>query len=286
MSQRDARRQREEEAREQAHELEPAEGLELALSLPTLNALARNALAAVGDSPLAPKVPIKFVAGGKSLAHDGCDYIEGTNLFLAVRGFPSVAQPLIVALAGMSGGDPDAWFKATDEQIAARLNCSTKTVQEMRKVVKLWSLDTGYAVIQIKEYDFDHSLGAQPPTEYRVPVVGGAERLVKWARTNAFWQRHPQTAITNAAHAELKEYVERESESLPVETVVRARKARKGKEEKKRDPAAVQFTNQKKKVLYLARKLVDAGLALGYDMNEVWGRMKADIDAYIEKQSS
>lgn len=278
---RDERLRREEEAREAARELELAPDLDVALSLDTVNALARNALAAAGDSPLAPKVPIKLVAAGHSLAHDGCDYLEGVHLFLAVRGCPEDAVSFVLALAGMSGGDSEGYFKATDEQIAARLNCSTKTVQRKRKALVEWSGASGYAVVQIREGRFDRALLRNAPTEYRVPVVRGAEKLVRWARSNGFYARSRHGAMNEAAQKELIAHVEENSADLPTETVTQARAVKKA-EPKEYTPAEMRFTEKKQKLMRMVDELIDDGAELKVDVREVWERIADRAERRLE----
>lgn len=281
VEQKDALRRREEEAREAAHELELAPDLEVALDLRSVNALARNALAMFAGSPLAPQAGLKLTSAGYSLSKDGCDFIEGVFLFLAVRGCPEEAIPFVAALSAMSGGNSADYFKATDEQIAARLNCSEKTIQRKRKTLVDWSNSTGYAVIQLKEGRFDKATGRNAVTEYRVPVVAGAERLVKWARDNKFWQRHERTAISNAAVAELQEFVDEQSDELPAETVTQARKKKKAKEVE-RTPAEMQFADQKVKALRVLNELIDKGAELKINVREVWERIADQIERRLD----
>lgn len=246
-----------------------------------MNALARNALARLGDSPLAPTTTIKLTVAGESLAHDGCDYIEGIHIFLAVRECPEDAQGFVVALAGLSQGNSKDYFKATDEQIAGRLNTSTKTVQRKRKALVAWSESSGFAVVQIKEGTFDRTTGKNAVTEYRVPLVEKAERLVKWSRENQFWQRHPRTAITQAAMAELQEAVDAEADDLPAETVTKARAQKKNKV-KEHTPAEVQFTERKNKALRLMKEVLGDAPNLGYSAREIWSRMVDNVERHLE----
>lgn len=248
-----------------------------------LTALARNALAQFEGSPLAPQTTIKLATAGESLAHDGCDFIEGTHLFLAVRDCPEDAQSFVLALAGMSGGNSLDYFKATDEQIGARLNCTARTVVKKRKALKDWSIKSGFAVVQIKEGSFDRATGKYEVTQYRVPVVACAEKVVKWARENQDWRRSPSTAKSQAAMRELKEYVDENASELPVETVTKARKAKKQKVEE-RLPADMQFTNRKMNLTRQVKQLMSDAAALSYAPREIWQRMVSEVERHLEAE--
>lgn len=261
--------------------MELAPGLEVALDLRGgLSAIARNALAQFDDSPLAPHTTIKLNVAGVSLAHDGCDFIEGTHLFLAVRDCPEDAQSFVLALAGMSGGNAEDYFKATDEQIAARLNCSTRHVIRKRKSLKEWSQASGFAVVQIKEGNYDKATGKYQVTEYRVPVVAVAEAVVKWARQNQNWTRSPSTAKSQAAEKQLQGEIDARAKELPVETVVKARKRKKAKVEE-RESSDMAFTKRRNKLAHNLKKLMKEADALSYDPRDVWRRLQTDIESYL-----
>lgn len=278
----DKRKAEAEEAKLSLFEQEPVEGLELALDLKSLTALARNALASFGDSPLAPQTQIKLTTTGQSLARDGCDYIEGINLFLAVRGCWADAHDFVVTLAGMSGGNSEDYFKATDEQLAARMNCSTKTVARKRKALIGWSRLTKFAVVQIKEGDYDYSISQNAPTEYRMPIIEKAEKIVKWARQNTL-MRSPRAAISEAAYKELDEYVAQEAENLPEEVVTQVRN-RKKKKQKERMTAAEQFEVNCKTMLKIIAKRMEDASALGLSVSAFVIQLHRDIDKLAEEK--
>lgn len=93
------------------------------------------------------------VAGGREHAEEeivrlAVDFAEGTdsaNFILAHYAetsdkFPGVSdgvRELLDAIIGGTGGSPE-WVPLTDEDLAARMGCTTKTVQNRRNALRAW----------------------------------------------------------------------------------------------------------------------------------------------------
>jgi hypothetical protein len=96
------------------------------------------------------------------------------------------------ALIGVTGGR-DEYVEVTDEQLAAELGCSTKTIQTYRKQLRAFPNYT--LLVDIKEHWRDTETGESHPHAYHVHVTRHAIEAEQNARMSAEWNGDAQSQV-------------------------------------------------------------------------------------------
>jgi hypothetical protein len=223
-------------------------------------ALARNADAVTNLEQA------RIVRAGDGLEADGSDFVEAINFYLTALACPAGARELVVCLVGFSGGSLEE-LEVDDKLLASRADCSSKTVQRMRRSLIEWEEKKGLCVVEVTEGDFDKAAGKNRPTRYRVPLVRTAAEIVMRARSSPAWSNNTRSAIKEAANRLAKET----SGGAPV---------KRRHDNHRRDPAA-QIMTIKKTMLTKLGKACDLERARGNSPSDFWEPFKVEAEAVI-----
>ncbi len=125
---------------------------------------------------------------------------DATNYLLALWDCPPVFRAFLDAVIGVSGfrAAKTEWFKATDRQIAARANRSTKWVQNQRRDLLKWQTQNNVSLVDIEDNKYNQ--GEKTPHKYRVHIAHLAAETTLDARDSLNWKHHRfDEAIEEAA---------------------------------------------------------------------------------------
>jgi hypothetical protein len=159
---------------------------------------ARQALlrSAGGNSDLpGPDIPPENTASLADFAHA----TDTANFLLAYDEFPPELRSFVDAIIGVAGSRTDE-FPATDELIAERMGCSTRTVSRHREEFLQWQMEKGVTWIVIQDHYTDRE-GKRHAHRYRVHLHRLAVEAVEDARVSGEWFKNPGKALNDAARA-------------------------------------------------------------------------------------
>lgn len=152
-----------------------------------------KAVLRMNDTSVSDKEP-------ERLTVDFAHTTDATNYLFASWGVPLVFRGFIDAIIGIAGyrAAKKEWFKATDKQIAARANRSTKWVQYQRTDFIKWQTQHNVGLIDIEDNKYDK--GQKTPHKYRVNIARLAAETTLDAKDSLNWKhRRFDEAMEEAA---------------------------------------------------------------------------------------
>jgi len=268
-------------------ELDREYGTDTSAPVPTSRAL--QALSASAGGPFAlvyEEAPRAAYLKEDDIERVGCNFIDATLQFLDWLNVPADVRDLVLAIAGLSGGNYSDFSEIPRSRIGQRMGLSGETVRQRVDALWEWQRNNGKSLVLIQEREYDPVKKRYTTTQYQPVVVWVAAEFMRELKACGLRPSSQQRAIGERDDhiSEIANGIaDRLTEKLPgVE--LSARREGKVKNVTPRQEKLSFIEGKEDRAMRAAAEYRDALRSAGYDPRDYSAEFAAKVQELFQKR--
>jgi aromatic ring-cleaving dioxygenase len=230
-------------------------------------------LAANAGTHVSRPVKAPFAPNAHPIEQVGCWFIDSNFILLDWLKVPAELRPLVVCIAGLSGGDYSDYTPITQTLIGKRLGLHRETVAERLGQLVEWERDEKKALIYIRKNEREEGSHKYQTTEYLPIIVKYAADFIRQLESRGLKPVNKHQAITENTVKLYDNTAKEVIAKMPEAVMGNVLQPRKEKNVTPRQKQVSLLDSRFERVLSAVAEYKNALSSQSYDLQKAWKDM-------------